>query len=91
MLEHVVWYALNRCSKPVSSQNDFFFQASVIAEIMSKQKGLSVEEKRTRMLQIFYEKKEFFQLKVRLFTKLKSMTRIFFDFAVMSKYVIHFS
>lgn len=26
-------------------------------------KGLSAEEKRTRMLQIFYEKKEFFQLK----------------------------
>ncbi|XP_069682875.1 meiotic nuclear division protein 1 homolog [Periplaneta americana] len=30
---------------------------------MSKRKGVSAEEKRTRMLQIFYEKKEFFQLK----------------------------
>lgn len=30
---------------------------------MSKRKGVSAEEKRIRMLQIFYEKKEFFQLK----------------------------
>ncbi|KDR18233.1 meiotic nuclear division protein 1 homolog [Zootermopsis nevadensis] len=30
---------------------------------MSKQKGVSAEEKRKRMLQIFHEKKEFFQLK----------------------------
>lgn len=30
---------------------------------MSKKKGVSAEEKRTRMLQLFYEKKEFFQLK----------------------------
>ncbi|KAI4456930.1 meiotic nuclear division protein 1 [Holotrichia oblita] len=30
---------------------------------MSKRKGVSAEEKRTRMLQLFYEKKEFFQLK----------------------------
>ncbi|XP_011404347.1 PREDICTED: meiotic nuclear division protein 1 homolog [Amphimedon queenslandica] len=30
---------------------------------MSKRKGLSLEEKRQRLLQIFYEKKEFFQLK----------------------------
>jgi hypothetical protein len=37
---------------------------------MSKQKGVSAEEKRTRMLQIFYEKKEFFQLKVRMFGKM---------------------
>lgn len=30
---------------------------------MSKRKGVSAEEKKTRMLQLFYEKKEFFQLK----------------------------
>ncbi|KRT81595.1 hypothetical protein AMK59_6100 [Oryctes borbonicus] len=30
---------------------------------MSKRKGVSAEEKRTRMLELFYEKKEFFQLK----------------------------
>jgi len=38
---------------------------------MSKRKGVSVDEKRKRMLEIFYEKKEVFQLKVSLhFTKL---------------------
>ncbi|XP_070572534.1 meiotic nuclear division protein 1 homolog isoform X2 [Ptychodera flava] len=30
---------------------------------MSKRKGLSLEEKRTRMMEIFFEKKDFFQLK----------------------------
>ncbi|XP_077996178.1 meiotic nuclear division protein 1 homolog [Glandiceps talaboti] len=30
---------------------------------MSKRKGLSLEEKRSRMMEIFYEKKDFFQLK----------------------------
>lgn len=30
---------------------------------MSKRKGVSLDEKRMRMLQIFYEKKEFFTLK----------------------------
>ncbi|KAL1465195.1 hypothetical protein WDU94_004784 [Cyamophila willieti] len=30
---------------------------------MSKKKGLSVEEKRTRLLELFHEKEEFFQLK----------------------------
>ncbi|XP_014290200.1 meiotic nuclear division protein 1 homolog [Halyomorpha halys] len=30
---------------------------------MSKKKGLSMEEKKQRMLQLFYEKKDFFQLK----------------------------
>ena len=30
---------------------------------MSKKRGLSVEEKRGRMMEIFHEKKEFFQLK----------------------------
>ncbi|XP_074643159.1 meiotic nuclear division protein 1 homolog [Tubulanus polymorphus] len=30
---------------------------------MSKKKGLSVEEKRSRMMDLFYEKKDFFQLK----------------------------
>lgn len=30
---------------------------------MSKRKGVSFDEKRMRMLQIFYEKKEFFTLK----------------------------
>ncbi|KAL1123336.1 hypothetical protein AAG570_002421 [Ranatra chinensis] len=30
---------------------------------MSKRKGVSAEEKRSRMLEIFYEKKDFFQLK----------------------------
>ena len=30
---------------------------------MAKRKGVSADEKRTRMLDIFYEKKEFFQLK----------------------------
>ncbi len=30
---------------------------------MSKRRGLSVEEKRTRLLNIFYEKKDFFLLK----------------------------
>jgi hypothetical protein len=43
-----------------------FAQGSATAEIMSR-KGLSAEEKRTRMMQIFYEKKEFFQLRVRMF------------------------
>jgi hypothetical protein len=55
-------------------------QGSVIAEIMSR-KGLSAEEKRTRMLQIFYEKREFFQLKVRMFAK--GGQWLGFDFAVM--------
>jgi len=41
---------------------------------MSKQRGVSAEEKRTRMLQIFYEKKEFFQLKVRMSGKWMSIT-----------------
>lgn len=31
---------------------------------MSKRKGVSADEKRSRMLELFYEKKEFFQLKV---------------------------
>ncbi|KAH9502464.1 Meiotic nuclear division protein 1 [Bulinus truncatus] len=30
---------------------------------MSKKRGLSLEEKRTRMIEFFYEKKDFFQLK----------------------------
>lgn len=30
---------------------------------MSKRRGVSLDEKRTRMLQIFYEKREFFTLK----------------------------
>lgn len=30
---------------------------------MSKSKGVSAEEKRTRLLQLFYEKKQFYQLK----------------------------
>lgn len=30
---------------------------------MSKRRGVSLDEKRARMLQIFYEKKEFFTLK----------------------------
>lgn len=30
---------------------------------MSKRRGVSLDEKRMRMLQIFYEKKEFFTLK----------------------------
>ncbi|XP_071945215.1 meiotic nuclear division protein 1 homolog [Antedon mediterranea] len=30
---------------------------------MSKKRGLSLEEKRTRMMEIFFEKKQFFQLK----------------------------
>jgi hypothetical protein len=30
---------------------------------MSKKRGLSLEEKRTRLLEVFFEKKEFFQLK----------------------------
>jgi hypothetical protein len=58
----------------------FSFQASVIAEIMSKQKRLSAEEKRKRMLQIFHEKKECFQMKVWLFIRWKSVTTIF-DFS----------
>ena len=29
----------------------------------SKRRGLSVEEKRTRLLELFFEKKDFFQLK----------------------------
>lgn len=33
---------------------------------MSRGKGVSAEEKKTRMLQLFYEKKEFFQLKVTI-------------------------
>jgi hypothetical protein len=43
---------------------------------MSKQKGVSAEEKRKRMLQIFYEKKEFFQLKVRMFGKWMLITAL---------------
>jgi len=35
----------------------------VLADRMSKKRGLSAEEKRTRMLDLFYEKKEFFLLK----------------------------
>lgn len=31
---------------------------------MSKRKGLSVDEKKARMLQLFHETKEFYQLKV---------------------------
>lgn len=31
---------------------------------MSKKKGVSAEEKRIRMLDLFYEKKEFFTMKV---------------------------
>ena len=30
---------------------------------MSRRKGLSLEEKRSKMLEIFHEKKDFFQLK----------------------------
>ena len=30
---------------------------------MSKKRGLSLEEKRTKMLEIFYDKKDFFLLK----------------------------
>lgn len=32
---------------------------------MSKRKTVSAEEKRTRMLELFHEKKEFYQLKVK--------------------------
>ena len=32
---------------------------------MSKRKGLSAEEKRIKMLEIFHESKDFYQLKVR--------------------------
>ncbi|XP_031827621.1 meiotic nuclear division protein 1 homolog [Nomia melanderi] len=35
----------------------------VLTDKMSKRKGVSLDEKRARMLQIFYEKKEFFTLK----------------------------
>lgn len=43
---------------------------------MSKKRGLSAEEKRTRMMEIFFEKKEFFQLKEleRLGPKEKGIT-----------------
>ena len=34
-----------------------------ITENMSKKRGLSVDEKRSKMLEVFYEKKEVFQLK----------------------------
>lgn len=33
---------------------------------MSKRKTVSAEEKRTRMLDLFHEKKDFYQLKVRV-------------------------
>lgn len=43
---------------------------------MSKKRGLSLEEKRTRLLEIFFEKKEFFQLKEleKIAPKLKGIT-----------------
>ncbi|XP_048775211.2 meiotic nuclear division protein 1 homolog [Ostrea edulis] len=43
---------------------------------MSKKRGLSVEEKRSRMMEFFYEKKDFFQLKEleRLCQKEKGIT-----------------
>ncbi|TGZ53723.1 hypothetical protein DBV15_06458 [Temnothorax longispinosus] len=37
--------------------------AKIHIDIMSKRKGVSLDEKRMRMLQIFYDKKEFFTLK----------------------------
>lgn len=40
---------------------------------MSKRKGVSAEEKKTRLQQLFYEKKEFFQLKVIVVTILWSL------------------
>lgn len=36
---------------------------------MSKRKGVSAEEKRLRMLEIFHESQDFFQLKVNIFIK----------------------
>jgi len=62
----------NKCSKCFISS--FFLQSSITGQTMSKQRGVSAEEKRTRMLQIFYEKKEFFQLKVRMSEKWMSIT-----------------
>jgi predicted ArsR family transcriptional regulator len=43
---------------------------------MSKKRGLSLEEKRTRLLEVFFEKKEFFQLKEleKIAPKLKGIT-----------------
>jgi len=62
----------NKCLKWFIS--NFFLQSSITGQIMSKQRGVSAEEKRTRMLQIFYDKKEFFQLKVRMSEKWMSIT-----------------
>lgn len=40
---------------------------------MSKRKGVSADEKRIRMLNLFYEKKEFFTLKVSFLFKFSFM------------------
>ena len=42
---------------------------------MSRKKGLSLEEKRNKMMEIFYEKKEFFQLKVNSFVNFMNSTK----------------
>jgi len=44
-------------------QKDGEFKSLLNSAKMSKRKGLSVEEKRQRMMEFFFEKKEFFQLK----------------------------
>lgn len=44
----------------------------------SKKRGLSFEEKRNRMMEIFFEKKEFFHLKEleKLAPKLKGISKL---------------
>lgn len=41
---------------------------------MSKRKQVSAEEKRIRMLDLFHEKKEFYQLKVNMYNCVIIMT-----------------
>jgi len=40
---------------------------------MSKRKGLSVEEKRSRLLELFYEKKDVYNYKVRIMSLLQDI------------------
>lgn len=44
-------------------------KSGIINFTMSKRKTVSADEKRERMLQLFHEKKEFFQLKAIILTE----------------------
>lgn len=58
---------------------------------MSKRKGVSAEDKRLRMLEIFHESQDFFQLKVNIFIKyryFKNFTYILHGLNVCMKYYL---